>query len=635
MTSLFNNTKSKKDKKAAAMHAAIIDDTKDKVATIVAEADSLWLKNGSQSALYELMSESQLKNTSDLHVMKLLYSHFFSQGFSDIRLRGIIEYSIQTIIKEGVMHELPLISAMSMVAVVIRQEGITSGVVKKDLESKLEKGDLDYKLASIILLILENAGVFKRRLKEGLANSYEIIISCIPIGDALYKYLSKHTSKEPSTYTPNKWSKVNKGGITTTPQYSGHWLKGVNPPKQSNRTWNVLNKLQSIQFIVNKELVDKHRNDINSTLPTMEEVNKIDPAVELYGEHPYYFSYFYGLDNGRIYSNGYIVPSQAGGRNWISQFFNKEVATDSAKKWLEHKLDGVDIKSLKSKKRLEYYNYKDALQKIEKGEPIGNMLGVDGINYGPQTIGLVFRCKTTYNNAIKRTFRKNAAKELNLSMDNIKGGESPYTYGAGKYTVIKGITDTGVNSSQIGDVDEFWSKWESLYEKYLPAVKHLRDAVNELDKKNKGNTKSNIDFTIPISGFNARITPTDNVKTMHSTVYGKNKEYSREENTTDFGRKVLAAFGHMLDSSILYQLVNKAEYAIKPVHDEYCIHPNNADKLLEDVKDIHIKMFREGDKIVSKYFSQTYKEVSETFNIDLKGFLINDMTEDDIGYGID
>jgi hypothetical protein len=635
MTSLFNNAKSKKDKKAAAMHAALVLDTKEKFADTVVKADELWIQNGSQSALYELMSENQVKNTNDLYVMKLLYTHYFSQGFSDIRLKDVVDYSIQTILREGVMHELPLISAISMIAVVIRQSGLTKGVVKEDLESKLEKGDLDYKLASIILLILENSGVFKRKLKEGLANSYEVIVSCLPIGDVLLRYLSKHTSKEPSTYAPAEWTKESKGGISTTPQYSGHWLKSVDAPKQSKRTFQILNKLQSTQFIVNKELVDKHRNDINSTLPTMEEVNKIDPAVEIYGEHPYHFSYFYGLDNGRIYANGYIVPSQAGGRNWISEFFNKEVATDAAKKWLEKKLDGVDIKSLKPKKRLEYYNYQDALEKIGKGEPIGNMIGIDGINYGPQTIGLVFRCKTTYKNALNRAFRKNAARILGISQDGVKGGESPYTYGAGKYTVIKGILDKGVNSSQIDNIDEFWQKWEALYEKYLPAVKYLRDIVNGLDSKNKGNVKSCIYYTIPLTGFNARITPTDNVKTMHSTVYGKNKEYSREEKTSDFGRKVLAAFGHMLDSSILYQLVNKANYSIKPVHDEYCVHPNNADQLLEDVKDIHIKMFREGDKIVSKYFSQTYKEVVETFNIDLENFLVNDMSEEDIEYGIE
>jgi len=632
---LFNSVKSSADKRAESQYKELA------AGSIAAMRNILSLAETGESPkdmLVLLLGDKWYKGLEDKALHQLVLMEFLSS--SEKEQDKLLDKVVKTLVRSTAMHELPVNSAAAIIA--------TSSAMKKVLvkgelmatKAKLsEEGDLEFKLAMLLLYVAELAKLWRRikakakRLDHVAHNhEYDVVHVKINISERLDKYINKKLSKEPSTWAPCEWSTESKGGIDSTSEASGSHLKIMS--EQTSRVWDRLNKLQSVKFKLNHAMIGKHLPEIRGTLPSVEEMKSLDEAIEKYWDESFQFSYNYGPDNGRIYGNGHLIPSQSGGRNWIVQFAEERPLTDRGVYWLKQKLEGITpekLKAMPNKKKIEYYNYIDALEKHAEGKPVGNMIGIDGIVMGPQTHSLLLGSAVQYQNTVVDDKRVAMAEELGLTKDEVKGGISPYGYGAGRETTINGIYLYGDSSTpeKVGNWETFYVKWEELFQKYFPATYALRKRIQKLTRASKGVMGHNVQYTT-LGGFKANITALKTHSTMHNTVYGKGREFRREVfDSEEFGSKMVAAIGHELDSSILAFLVDIATYDIKPVHDEYCVHPNDVDDLIKDYVEIAVHLNKTGydhlTNVINEMFScyLEYKGARE----DLSGLMIDTLDE--------
>lgn len=644
---LFNDVKSSADKRGEDEYRRVASEFIFGVNNI----EGMLLKLDTPRDMFlALLGEDGYKKLEDKSVNQLLLLKYLS---SDIEHRDALKSKVcRTLIREAVMHELPLNSCTSMIAISSSCTKIVSGELA--IKKKLPEGDLAFKMASIMLYLFEMAKVFKR-VKHGShknshvdhEHSYDIVKVNLKLEEDghLYKYLTKKLSIEPSCYKPNDWSNNSKGGIASTSAHSGS--KNKHMPDQEDFVWNRLNKLQSVEFMLNNSFIGKHMKDLYGTFAgsscAMDEMDKFGKAIDTYLDKKFYFSYNYGSDNGRIYGNGYLIPSQSGGRNWMTQFANERHLSERGLFHLKNKIADFeskgyspDVEDMKSKgimpkKYLEYLNYLDALEKHEKGLPVGNMCGVDGIVMGPQTHAYYTGDMTQYYNTVIDDKRGAMAKELNLTKDEVKGGMSPYTYGGGMMVTIEGVLKFGNDTTmdRIGNWEAFFDKWEELYYKYFPTSIKLRKFLQKLTSKT--NLGGAVHYTT-VAGFNACIQPLETITTVHKTIYGPSREFTRECIVPNsFGAKIQAASGHCVDSSILAFIIDAFNGDIKPVHDEYCVHFNDVDTLLDIYAEIACMLNDNGKDILSLFVNQCFQPYVEMVgSINVNSLFVGDLDNETI-----
>ena len=255
---------------------------------------------------------------------------------------------------------------------------------------------------------------------------------------------------------------------------------------------------------------------LKSTFKDIGEQIKLEQAYHAMGDSIYHFPASFGPDNGRIPLQGYLISAQQGGRNWATQFATERMLDEVGLRHLQAKLSsyaGEDMSKAPAKKSLEYINYLDAIDKHNKGLPVGNMLGLDGMLMGMQTHALMLRDKIQYNYCVLDNGRKHMAKALGLTEKEVKGGISPYSYGAGKKTTIEGIIKASTRDLSGVFTADFWAKWEAEFQKYFPATYRLRQFVKAYTKATKLGHR--VDYTTWF-GFNATITPLETITTVIS-----------------------------------------------------------------------------------------------------------------------
>lgn len=593
----------------------------------------------SETPLEFLCGVEGYKALEDKTVHKYVLSKYLALSIDD---RDSIKAKATRVLVVGDhMHELPLNSAASMLSRSLAKYFHT--VDDMQFKKRLVQGDLEYKLSTIVLYMFKIAGAFTIGKKAAVVtkgqyvHSYDLVHFSHQLTENLSKYIMKRESIEASTYKPLSWSESFKGGTEATTRYSGHAIKYHSP--QLPFVWTRINKLQSVAFTLNESLIQTRLPDIKETFAEVRDQDSMLAQMQDLVGQTYHFSYNYGPDNGRIYGNGYYVPSQQGGRNWMSVFASKHMLTTEGRSILETKvtdyLQKGDPELLPAKKKLEYLNYVDAIACADRGEAIGHMVGMDGIIMGPQTIAIALRDAHQYYYSVIEDGRKLMAQELNLTPDEVKGGISPYNYGAGKETTIKGIIEAGDQSTshRIGDHDTFFVAWERSFGNYFPASLRLRQFINAYSYK--AELSHRVDYTT-LAGFNATITPIETLVTHHHTIFGKNREHSRKDVVDGkYGSKILAAYGHQLDSSMLSFVVDRATYDLKPVHDEYCVHANNVPALIADYAEANIYLFNEGGAHLNTFVNQVFSDyVSMYGSIDTSVLMSNTLNIQDLIAGL-
>ena len=598
--------------------------------------DMLLLSN---TPLEDLLGIEGYKSLEDKTINKYVLLKYLSL---DIDTKDYLKAKTTRVLVIGDhMHELPLNSATSMLARSTAK--VFHSVEDMQYKKRLVQGDLEYKLASILLYMFKLAGAYTIGKKAAVVSkgqykhSYDLVHFNHSLSENLSKYIMKRESIEASTFRPLNWSESFKGGTEATTRYSGHAIKYHS--EQLPFVWTRLNKLQSVAFTLNESLIQTRLPDIKETFAEVRDQDSMLAQMQDLVGQTYHFSYNYGPDNGRIYGNGYYVPSQQGGRNWMSVFASKHMLTTEGRSILETKVADYENKGdpelLPAKKKLEYLNYVDALAQADRGEAIGHMVGMDGIIMGPQTIAIALRDAHQYYYSVIEDGRKLMAQELNLTPDEVKGGISPYNYGAGKETTIKGILGAGDQSTshRIGDHDMFFVAWERSFGAYFPASLRLRQFINAYSYK--AELTHRVDYTT-LAGFNATITPIETLVTHHHTVFGKTREHSRKDVVDGkYGSKILAAYGHQLDSSMLAFVVDRATYDLKPVHDEYCVHANNVSALMSDYAEANTYLFNEGGAHLNTFVNQVFSDYVAMYgSIDTSVLMSNTLNIQDLVAGL-
>lgn len=572
--------------------------------------------------LWAMCDKDKIENIT---LNKLALAQWLS--FDDEQVNYMINSTIKVLVRETVMHEQALTATLAMVTK--RIEDLFKGKLLH-IKQKLEQGDIEFKTAAQLVLITKYLGFCKIKRRAANSNlhvafkhSYDILHFVLDINEDLKKYLLKRKNVEPVTFNP--YTKL---------EFSGSFNKfnEVQPPCVEH----VVAKLQAVPFKLNNHVLTNRtfKQKLVTTLP-MGEITKLGDILSQFDNKNYYFPTAFGPDNGRIYSKGYLIPAQQGGRNWMTQFSNERTLDEVGLRHLQTKLDsyaGKDMLKAPAKKSLEYINYVDAMDKHNQGLPVGNMLGLDGILMGMQTHALLLRDKVQYNYCVLDDGRNHMATALGLTKEEVKGGISPYSYGAGQNTTIAGIINASDRDLSAVLTKDFWAQWEIEFQQYFPATYKLRQFMRGYVRATKLGHR--VDYTTWF-GFNATVTPLQTITTTHHTVLGK-REYVREDiKLNEFGAKLIAAVGHELDSSILCKLVLMADYEIKPVHDEYCVHPNDGDKLVRDFTAVAKQLVVDGPEHLQTLINQMFAPYSEMYGtISVLPLISNTLTVDDVVCGI-
>ena len=547
-------------------------------------------------------------------------------SFSDEQINYMINSTIKVLVRETVMHEQSLNAAIAMITARIKDCFKGSLIT---IKQKIEQDDIEVKAAAQLILVAKYLGFVKIKRKAATStthvafkHSYDVLHFVLDINDDLQKYLAKRKNVEPVTFVP--YTKVNFSG-------SVNKYNDKQPPQVSQ----VVARLQAVPFKLNKRMTKDYLTILKSTFKDIGEQIKLEQAYHTMGDSIYHFPASFGPDNGRIPLQGYLISGQQGGRNWATQFANERHLDEAGLRHLQAKIDsyaGKDMLKAPAKKSLEYINYLDAMDKHSKGLPVGNMLGLDGMLMGMQTHALMLRDKIQYTYCVLDDGRNHMAMALGLTKEEVKGGISPYSYGAGQKTTIKGIIEASTRDLSSVFTADFWARWESEFQKYFPATYRLRQFVKAYTKATK--LEHRVDYTTWF-GFNATITPLETITTVHHTVLGK-REYTREAvKAGEYGSKLVAAIGHELDSSILSKLILMADYDIKPVHDEYCVHPNDGDKLVRDFTIVAKQLVAEGPEHLHAVINQMFEPYVDIYGpISVKELISNTLTTDDVVCGI-
>jgi len=258
------------------------------------------------------------------------------------------------------------------------------------------------------------------------------------------------------------------------------------------------------------------------------------------------------------------------------QFHDKRVCTPAGLQHLQDRHDELSNTEPRNKKEeAEFFIVKRDLELAKQGKPVGTILHYDAKLSGLQMQALAIRSKNAAKYCGLITNWSDGYKHLGeampgslLTRSQTKEGYNPYQYGAGEKATIKPIEAMG------GKVD--WKEWQEGYKTAFPSAYALRKFLSEVNKLMKGT--SVFKYRTP-NGFDAHITAIMTKSDTINTVLGK-LEYNHKEIDADaMGVKIIAAFSHMLDATLLQRVVYNSNYDIDVVHDSFGCHPNDVDHM--------------------------------------------------------
>lgn len=487
-----------------------------------------------------------------------------------------------------------------------------------ELYHKSMKSNGRFRLAAIIVKLFDLSNAFSTIEKINKNGHKEYIIVC-------KQKLSNSTLEELRTSVwklPTELPSVKYGT-------AGHIKKLAHDNTHMN---DVLQHLNDVAYTLDERVWNKfkvhlaaYRFDDMSTQSSF-----VIEGDRLLGK-TFYFNHRFGPDNGRVYCDGDLFTLQGGALNYVYKFANKRVLTEEGMKALREHIDDLNSKdTLSFKEQVELYSLTLDLIDAEQGLPVGTILHKDAKLSGLQHQSIATR---SYNTAMYCGLVKNYSDGYNhikynlsnsdvLSRDMVKKAFNPYQYGAGELATITPVRELG------GDIN--YKEWEAAYQKAFPEAYELRKFLLMLSKQYKSDMYN---FTTP-SGYKACITALGTVESAVTCVYGK-LHYTRREIDQEFmGVKLVAAFSHMLDASVLHTVVRKAKYDMHVVHDSFGAHPND----INDVMDNYVGTLQEYlcESILENFVTDVLagKANPEVLKVNVSKYISNTLKPSDIVGGL-
>jgi len=505
-------------------------------------------------------------------------------------------------IRNSIPKLVEMVVKLSAKSLVVKQLtlGSVSSQVAEWFRASIEDPKLRFRVAEMLIFIMKKAKVI--RIIEGTTRDGKNLnlvklaynLSREELAEIAYK-----TSKSGRVEAPKDWSLTSKGGYSNTPMFAGHRLKVQ--ANQPENIWKALNYLQSMEYKIDTDVSTKFSKLFMSTLPTGEEQLAVQNHMKAVEDAKLHFAYTTGLDNGRVYCEGYLTGRQIGMRNLMLDFAEGYYLSQEGRKVAEERIEALQG-SKEPKELLELYKLEKALEAADRGEKIHFIIHFDAKASGLQMQSLALRSKSlgTYVGLLQHLedIYRALGAILGLSRDEVKNMYNPYQYGAGEKVVMKALHDK--NPKAICT----WEAWEAAYAEVVPEAYALRC---ELVKWAKHFSKESVlKFTSP-SGYNCVLTAVDSVgKSLTAaenngkkldctieTVLGRH-DYVRSEVRPEFmGVKLVAAFSHMLDASALNKLVLKAKaagYQLDVIHDSFGTTLNDAPQMCQDMVEVYQEM---------------------------------------------
>ena len=441
------------------------------------------------------------------------------------------------------VKELPRTTLISMIAEVF---------------SKSMTAHSRFRLAAVIVKLFNLTESFNTRTKTNTHGFQEYVITLkILLTQSTQEELKASSWKLP-TSTPN----------TTIKGVAGHIKKHSHKNEHMD---DILLNLNNVAYTLDARVWNKFKyqlsayrfEDINTQTSMVEEGDKLLGKT-------FYFNHRFGPDNGRIYCDGDLFTLQGGALNYVYKFANKEVLTAEGLLVLQDHIKELESNtSMSLKEQVEFYSLTLDLIDGEQGLPVGTILHKDAKLSGLQHQSIATR---SIANAKFCGLTKDSQDGYNhlgskLSSDltraMVKVGYNPYQYGAGELSTVTPIEELG------GSIN--YKEWQEAYKVAFPDAFALRSFLIMLSSKYKSDS---YEFTSP-SGYKAYITALGKVDTAINTPYGK-LTYSRKEQDSEFmGVKLVAAFSHMMDASVLHTVIRRSTYDMHVVHDSFGSHPNH------------------------------------------------------------
>jgi len=494
----------------------------------------------------------------------------------DSDLKDDLKYDlVKLLLKEISMYELPLNSYVSQLQ--LRTDKLFTGDLQ--LKKYYKQGEVSNMMASILAAMAYEAGMFSIVKKDSYVdsdgknhNSYDLVHPTLLMSDKEVEYLHKKTLKEPVNYPLARKVAGDKD--------EGKWFSGDNikfARSQSQATWDVLNKISSFPYQINYRLYEAMKPYMRRTFNTHQEAQKFDEVVQANIGKALYFDAKFTPDNGRVNIVGYYLGAQVGLRNALIEIHDdyKQILTGKDKKKLM-----VMIKELSGSKSPKDIvlktSYLMALEDANNGKPVGVLVDFDGKLSGQQGMAVLTRSKKTakYCGLIDgwEDGYMNIAKPLKLTRPACKEGFQGYQYGAGKET-----TEGAIFAYDGSTID--FAQWEKAFQgTFSGSYKLMQHIKKETKAADLGKC---IDYTTP-GGFKATLTSHETITVEYDNMFGRNRSHHLKViKANDYGAKIIAATGHMMDSSWLFSVIRKCDFHILPVHDNFRCAIWNTEKVLD------------------------------------------------------
>jgi len=233
-----------------------------------------------------------------------------------------------------------------------------------------------FRLAAMVFNMMRKAGVYKT-IEHITADGYsEHMITVRDLPKYIVDSLGSKVIKGPQDHLPKEWSSSVKGGFAGTKRYSGGHLK--KHPVQADNTYEVLNKLQDVAYVINSVVASKFQDYMLESLDGISEQAKYLNEVEKHEGKTLYFAHNFGPDNGRVYCEGSYLGLQTGIRKFLFEYANKGLYDEIGRAFVVDAIKDLESKSvLKPKDIVQLYIYKRDLSLSDVGIPVGTIFRKD------------------------------------------------------------------------------------------------------------------------------------------------------------------------------------------------------------------------------------------------------------------
>ncbi len=461
--------------------------------------------------------------------------------------KNVIYYAIKMVIT-STLKELPLLVLVNQLAETLIGRRYTNRM----------------RIGAVIVKLLQNTGLFGLVMKFNQHSHRERIVVC--------KYnLSKLAVADLSIKIRNLPTET---PVKATSKVAGH--KKKRSGSNGHMLW-ITDKLNQVGYTIDERVWNKYSYELAAyRFDDMDTQNAMVTEGNRLLGNMFYFGHRFGPDNGRIYCDGDLFTLQGGALNFIYKFADKRMLSEAGLGHLRARVAELAAEhSLSFKEQVEFYSLSLDLIDAEHGKPVGTILHIDAKLSGLQHQCIATRTKSEalycgLLNVLEDGYghiRNNLSNADVLSRDMVKKAYNPYQYGAGGKTVVAAVQDAG------GSLD--FKEWEVAYQTSFPKAFALREFLLSIAMNYKADIH---EYTSP-SGYNCVITALGTEADNVVTCYGKLKYERKEVNSKYMGVKLVAAFSHMLDASLVHYVVGHSNFDITVVHDSFGVHPNDIDKV--------------------------------------------------------